>query len=1393
MRIAVLGPLEVDEGRILLAPRDQVVLEALAARPGETVRAEALGEALWGEDLPASWPKVVQGCVSRLRKALGTTAIVTSGTGYRLAMHRDDIDHLCFEDLMLRASELLATGEPERARYASGQALGLWRGDPLERLTEWESGRIEAERLGERRRDAEDLYAESAIHAGRHGDVLGELHRMVAQQPTRERRWGLLALAQYQAGRQAEALGTLQRARTTLVNEFGLDPGHQLAELEEAILRQDPTLVAGVALPAATADCPYLGLVAYDIGDAAAYFGREADATACLTRLDQAGVLAVVGPSGSGKSSLIRAGVAAALVRDGRSVQVVTPGSHPEDVLALAPKSPGAVFVVDQCEEALALAETSPEREAFFTGLVDFAQRGPLVISLRADRLGELAAHPEFARLVEKGLYLLGAMGTAELRSAIEGPAAQAGLRLEPGLVDLLVREAEGSASALPLLSHVLRQTWRRREADTLTVAGYAATGGVRAAVAQSAERLYRELTATQQGMLRDLMVRLVSSDDAGGPVRTRVSRRTVTSDAEHTAVVEALVGARLLSSDGDTVEIAHESLAVAWPRLRSWLDDDVDGLRIMRHLTVAAESWDQLDRPDSELYRGVRQARAAEWRRGHDPELTPPERAFLDASAELADKEQRATETQVRRERRLNQRLRLGLAGVAALLAVSIVAGALALTARNQADDEAARAERQSVVADARRLGAEALRAPDLDLALLLAAAGVHLDDSVDSQSNLTAVLDRAPQLVGLAKVTSPNMLSVRADGKAVAVGGNFTGVTVFDSTAHAEVARNHDIPVRSVRFNPNGTQLAVSVNPYMATGERRIDPVPLRILDPVTAALADTQPGGVPKGRVVHQTFAFSGNGRWLVAGFIHPIQADENTAFRVWNTRDLSHPVASFTGPYLSDYVAVSDDGTRVYVDAQDALVHSWDVGSGREVGRAAIAGQETFALSPDGTTLLVNRGQQVALLDPKRLTVTSVIDEDGGIGPIEFSPRGDLFGYTVDDALVVRRLKDPATEYARFAGAGGGDVGFSPDGRTAYSTAGDRLLAWDLVGDRRFLRSIDVQPPPDSAGIADARVSPDGQTVANLVTDGDESYAVQLLDVRTGQRKPLPPLRHTPGYYVDMAWRPDSRMVASVQSDQWVDLWDRDTGRLHARYRVPDRYGVLDRVGFSGDSTRLVLGTHLGWVHTVELASMELAAAPVLVKAKVPVAFTTVNRDGNRAIVWVGGLVNLVDIPGGSVQRSVHVGFSLGSMAWSPDGKTVVVAGQDLAGDGILRVSVLDPHTLATTRTFSGSQASGYDLIAFSVDGERFVTVGGGGVSLWQARPPELLGTVRSDAYAAGFDSDNAAILVASPQGAVSAWDPRRDEAVKVACRIVGRDLTEAEWRDHLPDRKRQRVC
>ena len=280
-------------------------------------------------------------------------------------------------------------------------------------------------------------------------------------------------------------------------------------------------------------------------------------------------------------------------------------------------------------------------------------------IALRADRLGELSAHPDFARLVEPGLHLLSAMSEGDLRAAIEGPARQVGLLLEPGLVDLLVREVEGEPGALPLLSHALHETWQRREGRTLTVAGYQRTGGIRGSVAQSAEEVYDRVPVEQQPLLRDLLLRLVTPTPEGEPVRSRVPRRTVATDVEHERIVELLVRARLVTSDNDTVELAHESLARAWPRLRTWLDDDVEGQRILRHLSLTADAWDGMGRPDSELYRGVRLAQALEWQHRADPDLTPAERAFLDTSAERERAEAATAEQRLRQQTRQNRRLR--------------------------------------------------------------------------------------------------------------------------------------------------------------------------------------------------------------------------------------------------------------------------------------------------------------------------------------------------------------------------------------------------------------------------------------------------------------------------------------------------------------------------------------------------------------------------------------------------------------------------------------------------------------------------------------------------------------------------------------------------------------
>ena len=171
------------------------------------------------------------------------------------------------------------------------------------------------------------------------------------------------------------------------------------------------------------------------------------------------------------------------------------------------------------------------------------------------------------------------------------------------------------------MLSHALLETWKRREGNTLTVAGYTATGGIRGAVAQSAEQIYASIDPEHRQLLRDLVLRLVTAGAEGEPVRSRVPRRLLSADPDHEQLIDLLVASRLVTSDAGIVEIAHEALARAWPRLRAWLDDDVEGQRILHHLTGAADAWDSMGRPDSELYRGCGRPRRCSGRQaGHPP-----------------------------------------------------------------------------------------------------------------------------------------------------------------------------------------------------------------------------------------------------------------------------------------------------------------------------------------------------------------------------------------------------------------------------------------------------------------------------------------------------------------------------------------------------------------------------------------------------------------------------------------------------------------------------------------------------------------------------------------------------------------------------------------------------
>ena len=313
MGIRVLGPLTVD-GSGRFGPHDRAVLQALATRPGHPVSADELIDAVWGDHPPASAAKNLQSCIVKLRKLLGQDTIETSPHGYVLAVPPDHVDAQEFEGELTRARELLTVGECDRVAFLLEHALGLWRGPAFADLGDWPPARREAERLDELRLEAQDMRVDAMLRSGRPREVLAEAQALVRAAPLRERRWELLVLAQYQIGAQGEALRSLRELRAVLSRELGIGPSAEMLALEQAILTQDPSLLVTQARPG-TAKCPWQGLRAYDVDDADRFFGRDEDVRTCLDLLATGSFAALVGPSGSGKSSIMRAGRAGRAAR----------------------------------------------------------------------------------------------------------------------------------------------------------------------------------------------------------------------------------------------------------------------------------------------------------------------------------------------------------------------------------------------------------------------------------------------------------------------------------------------------------------------------------------------------------------------------------------------------------------------------------------------------------------------------------------------------------------------------------------------------------------------------------------------------------------------------------------------------------------------------------------------------------------------------------------------------------------------------------------------------------------------------------------------------------------------------------------------------------------------
>jgi len=518
------------------------------------------------------------------------------------------------------------------------------------------------------------------------------------------------------------------------------DPG-QVERWQEALnrIRRMP------GRPPARGPAPYRGLASFQPEDAAWFFGRE-ELALHLARLatgsSAPGVpLAVVGPSGSGKSSLLRAGLVPRLRTatparpDGRPVVLITPGVSPVDALArgLAPVAragsegplqagllaqglrqnperyarlagrgdePPAI-IVDQLEEIFTAGAGETGRQEFVAALAALAEHTLVVTGLRADFYSHALNYPALAHSLQERQIVVGPMPADQLRRAIVEPAHKAGLNIENGLVEVLLADMRpygaagpgaGGHEALPLLSHALLATWEHSRGGRLTVSDYQASGGIRDAIARTAEHAYAALSPGEQEIARQLFLRLVHVGDDGREARARLPLTDLPGDATvAAAVLERFVGQRLVTMDRDEADITHEALLGAWPRLRGWIDANREDIRVRRFITVAAQGWAAGGQEPAALLRGGQLALAAGWTatEAHRAALSQDARDFVDAGIAEERAQQAAERRRTRRLRQLVAALTVAVLVAAGLAGYAFRQRQMATAAKDEAESQ--------------------------------------------------------------------------------------------------------------------------------------------------------------------------------------------------------------------------------------------------------------------------------------------------------------------------------------------------------------------------------------------------------------------------------------------------------------------------------------------------------------------------------------------------------------------------------------------------------------------------------------------------------------------------------------------------------------------------------
>lgn len=416
-------------------------------------------------------------------------------------------------------------------------------------------------------------------------------------------------------------------------------------------------LCTGQNPPPYDARSPFQGLVAFHPENKEFYFGREALIEKLVTKIKAHPFLTVMGASGSGKSSLLMAGLIPAL-----EVQMayLTPSTDPLKNIHTAKQNADkdSVYVVDQFEELFTLTQDVNVREAFIQELLELTKTNRVVVTMRADFWGEVAAYKDLKQTMQEHQELIAPMDTDELHAAMEQQAAAVGLRFESMLSETILDEVKGEPGAMPLLQHALWLLWKRRHGLWLKAEEYHAFGGVKQAIASTAEELYASCSDVERDRIQNIFLRLTRLDDSGEGRDTR--RRVLIQDllpanANTTSTIQLLdklADARLIITSDKEVEVAHEALIRYWDRLKRWLNDDRDNLRLRESVTEDAREWEKSNHDESLLnHRGGRLESALAMSQNPRYQLNPTEQTYLNACVEIRDRAIREKEEQQQSE----------------------------------------------------------------------------------------------------------------------------------------------------------------------------------------------------------------------------------------------------------------------------------------------------------------------------------------------------------------------------------------------------------------------------------------------------------------------------------------------------------------------------------------------------------------------------------------------------------------------------------------------------------------------------------------------------------------------------------------------------------------------